>query len=507
MIDKYIVVGNGFDMNIGIKSSYQSFLDDIGENYKLKEPSDFYKFNPLFQKDFNDNWSDFEGVFENLIFNANSIEDKKLACQTVDTYNQALEGLELQFYTYLSREYRQWKQPIVRKVNPVYSSIFRDAKVFNFNYTNTLTDIGLKDLADKVYQVHGSLENRNIIFGGGFLEHNRVSEIVLPNSTDNDKLVRIKKDHLLLKERDEMIRDIGSDDEMDLYILGHSIAGTDLNFLSKWIKKARKIYLFYYKRDYSEKMQTLLQNFKRDIVEKVQLIPFVDVLVDKEQVLEFNLSGEKLSEEEKGEEELLLFQKLFNLNIPQDKEFEKIWITGSSLELSDIRSIQLKSDADCEGLEWILKFIEFDENDKSKEISIEFESVKENAGFSTLIFTDSFKVLLRKCSELRIKDCSIFTDDLFDNLKGSRCSAIRIWDSRLTTEKETIDLSDFPNLEEIEIQNSTFTSYILQECEKEFHFIRSGKEQLELKVNVDSMKLIKEREQYDKTTKLSLCGL
>lgn len=76
MIDKYIVVGNGFDMNIGLKSSYQSFLDDIGENYKLKELSDFYKFNPLFQKDINDNWSDFEGLFENLIFNANSIEDK-----------------------------------------------------------------------------------------------------------------------------------------------------------------------------------------------------------------------------------------------------------------------------------------------------------------------------------------------------------------------------------------------------------------------------------------------
>ena len=133
MVKKYIVVGNGFDMNIGLKSSYQSFLDDIGEKYKLKEPSEFYKFNPLFQKDINDNWSDFEGIFENLIFNANSIEDQKLACQTVDTYNQALERLELQFYTYLSREYRQWKQRIVGKVNPVYSSIFRDAKVFNFN--------------------------------------------------------------------------------------------------------------------------------------------------------------------------------------------------------------------------------------------------------------------------------------------------------------------------------------------------------------------------------------
>lgn len=494
MVKKYIVVGNGFDMNIGLKSSYQSFLDDIGENYKLKEPSDFYKFNPLFQKDINDNWSDFEGLFENLIFNANSIEDKKLACQTVDTYNQALERLEFQFYTYLSREYRRWKQPIVRKVNPVYRSIFRDAKVFNFNYTNTLADIGLKDLADKVYQVHGSLENRNIIFGGGFLEHDRVSDIVLPNSTDNDKLVRIKKDHLLLKERDEMIRDIESDDEMDLYILGHSIAGTDLNFLSKWIKKARKIYLFYYKRDYNEKMQTLLQNFKRDVVEKVQLIPFVDVLVDKEQALEFNLSGEKLLEEEKGEEELLLFQKLFNLSIPQNKEFEKIWITASSLEPSDIRSIQLKSDADCEVLEWILKFIEFEENDESKEIPIEFESVGENAGFTTLILSDSFKVLLRNCSELRIKDCSISTDDLFDSLKESICSAIRIWDSRLTTEKESIDLSDFPNLEELEIQNSTFTSDILQKCGIEFHFIQSGKAQLELKVNVDSMNLIKERE-------------
>ena len=487
-------MGNGFDINIGLKSSYRSFLYDIGENYKLKEPSDFYKFNPLFQKDINDNWSDFEGVFENLIFNANSIEDKKLACQTVDTYNQALERLELQFYTYLSREYRRWKQRIVGEVNPVYRSIFRDAKVFNFNYTNTLADIGLKDLADKVYQVHGSLENRNIIFGGGFLEHDRISEIVLPNSTDNDKLVRIKKDHLLLKERDEMPRDIEPDDEMDLYILGHSIAGTDLNFLSKWIKKARKIYLFYYKRDYSDKMQTLLQNFKRDVVEKVQLIPFVDVLVDKEQALEFNLSGEKLSEEEKGEGELLLFQKLFNLNIPQNMEFEKIWITASSLEPSDIQSIQLKSDSDCEGLEWILKFIEFGEIDEGKEIPIEFESVRECVGFPTLIFSDSFKVLLSHCSELRIKNCSISTDDLFDNLKGSRCSAIRIWDSRLTTEKKSIDLSGFPNLEEIEIQNSIFTRPILPECEKEFHFIHPGNAQLELKVNVDSMNLIKERE-------------
>ena len=111
-----------------------------------------------------------------------------------------------------------------------------------------------------------------------------------------------------------------------------------------------------------------------------------------------------------------------------------------------------------------------------------------------MIFSDSFKVLLRNCSELRIKDCSISTDDLFDSLKGSTCSAIRIWDSRLTTVKESIDLSDFPNLEEIEIQNSTFTSDILQEFGIEFHFIQPGKEQLELKVNVDSLHLIKERE-------------
>lgn len=95
---------------------------------------------------------------------------------------------------------------------------------------------------------------------------------------------------------------------------------------------------------------------------------------------------------------------------------------------------------------------------------------------------------------MRIKDCSIFIDDLFDTLKESICSAIRIWDSSITTEKESICLSDFPNLEEIEIQNSTFTSHILQECEKEFHFIQSGNAQLELKVNVDSLHLIKERE-------------
>lgn len=481
MPEKYVIVGNGFDINLGIKSTYSNFMSKIGDVHHFQTDAEYKSYNALFQKDAFGNWSDFESTFEGLIFEANKIENEQIARDYIRKCNTDVQRFEREFYDYLLAEYRRWKQEQSGMINPVYQAIFADATVLSFNYTDSLAELGLSSQAKRVYQLHGSLAHRNIIFGGGFLEHKKVAEIRYPSSTLNEKLVRIKKDHMLTAEREVLQEKLAQADEIDVYILGHSIAGSDLNFLSHVLRKARKIYLFYYGEDYASKMQVLITEFGRDMLEKVELVPFVDVQMPERQVaLQFNLVDSALSDGERGEKELKILKELFNLNVPATKEFEKIWITKNSLNLKDIRSILLKSSEDMSVLEWLLK--SFEVGDEEFSFPIEIENIGANdVGFQTLEVSPVFSNFLAKASEIRIRNSHFFVDDLFEKLKGGPCQTIKIWDSRLRTEKSEISLSDFPSLKEVEIANSSFDGELLRECGEVFK-IRADKS---LKIDVD----------------------
>lgn len=482
MPEKYVIVGNGFDINLGIKSAYSDFMSKVGEVHRFQTDADYKSYNALFQKDALGKWSDFESEFEGLIFEVNKIENEQIAIDCISQYNTDLQRLEREFYDYLLAEYRRWKQERSGTINPVYQSIFTDATVLSFNYTDSLTELGLSSQAKQVYQLHGSLASRNIIFGGGFLEHKKVAEIRYPTSTLNEKLVRIKKDHVLTSEREVLRKNLAKDDEIDVYILGHAVAGSDLNFLSHVLRKARKIYLFYYGEDYASKMQVLITEFGRDMLEKVELVPFVDVQMPERQVaLQFNLVDSALSDGERGEKELKILKELFNLNIPATKEFEKIWITENSLNPKDIRSILLKSSEDMSILEWLLK--SFEVGDEEFFFPIEIENIGANdVGFQTLEVSPVFSNFLAKASEIRIRNSHFFVDDLFEKLKGGKCQTINIWDSQLRTEKSFIRLSELPSLKELEIINSSFDGELLQECGEVFKILADKS----IKVNVDN---------------------
>ena len=281
---KMIIVGNGFDISVGIKSSYNNFVEYLRVEEKLETNEDIYNFNKLFLQKFDGkslNWNDLESIFENHIKEINEItynsDDEIRSIYSVTEINAYLKELEDLFSSYLSDFYEKWhnsyrvqrnnKSSLV--VNEVYKNIFKNADVINFNYTSTLYDLNLVQTGNnsnqKYFQVHGSLFDKNIIFGGGFTGNEEYSGFNVPGSMDNDKLIRIKKDTSLFEKRSQLIEKIKKykKNSVDTYIIGHSIYGSDLPFLSKIFEKSKRIYLFYFGNDYLIKLQKINKILKK----------------------------------------------------------------------------------------------------------------------------------------------------------------------------------------------------------------------------------------------------
>lgn len=288
-VKKYVVVGNGFDLNLGIKSSYGDFVEYVKSKEAFNGDEELTKYNELFQKRESfgrKNWSDFESELEKRTFELQTwnspTSDSMNAYVQMAELNAAITQLEQEFYTYLSEQLLEWQEKYPEPyVTHEYKKIFDGSVVINFNYTDSPKILGLADV-HYYYNVHGSLKNKNIIFGGGFVGHEKSRTVWVPESFKNDKLVRVKQNAYLAEERAKLIDNINHSKKFDLYILGHSLVGTDLLFLEKLLVGARRIYLYYHREDYLVKLEELIKKYDRDMIEKIILVPFTNIISDKE---------------------------------------------------------------------------------------------------------------------------------------------------------------------------------------------------------------------------------
>ena len=95
----------------------------------------------------------------------------------------------------------------------------------NFNYTNTLEDIStsifyddqdadtlkkssleIRKVKNRIFHIHGNIEDNNILFGGGFTDREDIKNIHYSKSLLNDKLFRIKEDEQLSKIRETILQ-------------------------------------------------------------------------------------------------------------------------------------------------------------------------------------------------------------------------------------------------------------------------------------------------------------
>ncbi|WP_417528158.1 AbiH family protein [Marinomonas shanghaiensis] len=202
-----LIIGNGFDLNLGLKTSYRDF---IGSKFFTRNLGDSSL--PLFahlEEVDKTNWIDIEKELESYSKSgvetyAFLLEYKKL-CEELKSY---IKSIELEDVDQSSHAYR------------LLENISREQfLILNFNYTNSveviLNSLGVPPykIDESIIHVHGSVKQDDIIFG-----------------VDDD--ARINNEHSFLRKTSSSLYDgeqvmQALNDFERLSIFGHSLGESD----------------------------------------------------------------------------------------------------------------------------------------------------------------------------------------------------------------------------------------------------------------------------------------
>lgn len=231
-----MITGNGFDLNLGLKTGYCDFISSdyfcklLAENNQLC----VYLKN---QQDLN-NWIDIENELKNysneIYTNSNRNlfkQEYQSLCKSLCDY---LNSIDMSYIDEASQAYRFLKEKFERLL------------IFNFNYTLSLEYIlHQNNLKHKVFKVHGTAKNNRIVFG---VEDN----------------ARINKNDVFLKKSTCLWNEILNIDSLlsnvkNIIFLGYSLGETDHHYFNHFFQTAaidnfsdrnrKNILISYYKED------------------------------------------------------------------------------------------------------------------------------------------------------------------------------------------------------------------------------------------------------------------
>ena len=175
MANVVLILGNGFDIDLGLKSTYTDFINEA--EWKrlceelIKKFSDAFKQISLLthmQKAGNDPslWFDVENEIYNYVKKTYSSQDTNYLKRTSDLIQNEFDLLREGLYRYLKRitklfnlNENKWSYILLKTL---IESNNREA-VFTFNYTNSCTLCNLPQI-DFTY-IHGNLDDKDIVLG------------------------------------------------------------------------------------------------------------------------------------------------------------------------------------------------------------------------------------------------------------------------------------------------------------------------------------------------------
>lgn len=234
--DAILITGNGFDLNLGLKTSYQDFIvsDAFSSLLEANNKLCLYLKN---QQEVN-NWIDIENELKGY---SNSIckdsnrnifrQEYHSLCKSLCDY---LNSLDMSYIDETSQAYE------------LLTEKFERLLIFNFNYTLSLEYIlHQNNLNHKTFKVHGTAQKNRIVFG------------VEDNARINANDVFLKKSTCLWNE----ILNIESllSNAKNIIFLGYSLGETDHHYfkqffqtaaINNFMERSRKnILISYYKED------------------------------------------------------------------------------------------------------------------------------------------------------------------------------------------------------------------------------------------------------------------
>jgi hypothetical protein len=230
---RLLIIGNGFDLNLGLDTSYSHFLKStcfndlqLQNNIIADSLSQQFKVN---------NWIDIEKHFKILSkhYTSDLEKDFYTLCTNLENYLGQIDYANLNLNS--------------KAYHLINDTIGRNYKILDFNYTKStkllLRQLGVstEQINKRHVKVHGSIEDKNIIFGV------------------EDK-AEIKPEHIFFKKSfNKNFKPIKLMDEVDqfteLHIFGHSLGETDHTYFDSffhpysenvYLGQLKKIFLYHY---------------------------------------------------------------------------------------------------------------------------------------------------------------------------------------------------------------------------------------------------------------------
>lgn len=165
-----LIVGNGFDLSMGFKTSYGDFMkSSFFPNKKTSALCSYLS--EKYQE--NMGWIDIENELSNfsrMLTSTKSNAKKNNVLWDIDSFRKEYEELKSSLKRYLQQETkRRISKTQDNPAKKVIDKLPDDSKIITFNYTNTIEKTTLdkySDTNENLLHIHGSLApNDDIVFG------------------------------------------------------------------------------------------------------------------------------------------------------------------------------------------------------------------------------------------------------------------------------------------------------------------------------------------------------
>lgn len=252
-----LIIGNGFDLSLGLDTSYQSFLKSQ-EFYNI---GTYTLSSYLEQKQKIQNWVDIEKELANYCLDLYKIKHNPQARNPLPELKDDYRALCTQLKKYLRKE--ELKLTSVNKgaypvqlLQDLSKKQIEPLDVITFNYTDTLDRISrylLNVSKPNVYHVHGSLKT-DIVFGVDDKSDLHKEEMFLYKSYSPFKQIRPIKRLL--------------DTYNNIIFFGYSLGDTDRQYFQDYFydlgagrKEEHNIAIYYYGEGAYSEVKWQLQNY------------------------------------------------------------------------------------------------------------------------------------------------------------------------------------------------------------------------------------------------------
>ena len=255
-----MVIGNGFDLNLGLKTGYQNFI----QHHYFKSLLDSKNTLAIYlnKKNNLNRWVDIEAEITNYSKEITKLKDStNITLSPLEIKNDFID-LKNTLIKYLREEQTKTinKESIAYKM--IQDEISSTDIIYNFNYTDTIFQVSdllcieKNIIEEKHIYVHGSIIDGDIIFG------------VEDKAEVSSEHIFFKKSHHINCGKSNIMKDLNITN--DLILFGHSLGVTDSTYFSHYISKLSSkgegniLKFYYYGTSGYDELMLVLDKYTRN---------------------------------------------------------------------------------------------------------------------------------------------------------------------------------------------------------------------------------------------------